>query len=454
MVVFFGLGLLAGVVLLRAGLRRRRRGLTPHCARCDYNLTGLVSDRCPECGTAVSESPIVFGELHRRPGLIVLGGLLFALTALYFIAASRGGQVDWYRHYPTLLVLRDARSSSQGTVTRAWSELNRRLQNGEISAGRRTDLIDLALKVQTAPSPCPHRDDALDCLARYYIGGRLTQAQQDALFKQMTALQLLARPRVVDGDDARYRLSHQTRSPGGSYAPGQFWIELSFAELRLDGKVVRKGRLGGSSSSGSGGAGSSGGSVPCKGLGHHTLAATATIKVFLGTFNNTKASKPCYQGNIPLEASFEVLKPETGDPIRLINDPSARNTLESCITPSGFMLGEYEAGRLSGEIKIEAPPVPVCFDVFARVGNTEYPLGSIDKARGESTNWGVSGSKCPVVPFDKCDIILRSSPRSARRTIDLYEIWSGELVYKDVPVTAGPYATSQPTTARTAATKR
>ena len=36
----------------RQRLRRRDDGM-PHCAKCDYNLTGNVSGICPECGTAV-----------------------------------------------------------------------------------------------------------------------------------------------------------------------------------------------------------------------------------------------------------------------------------------------------------------------------------------------------------------------------------------------------------------
>ena len=44
--------------------RRHRRvaedGM-PHCAKCDYNLTGNVSGICPECGTAVP------ADLVRRP---------------------------------------------------------------------------------------------------------------------------------------------------------------------------------------------------------------------------------------------------------------------------------------------------------------------------------------------------------------------------------------------------
>ena len=36
--------------LLKTGIWPRRRGVTPHCAGCGYNLTGLTGERCPECG--------------------------------------------------------------------------------------------------------------------------------------------------------------------------------------------------------------------------------------------------------------------------------------------------------------------------------------------------------------------------------------------------------------------
>lgn len=38
--------------------RRNRRGQENRCRRCDYDLTGNVSGRCPECGTPISNPPI------------------------------------------------------------------------------------------------------------------------------------------------------------------------------------------------------------------------------------------------------------------------------------------------------------------------------------------------------------------------------------------------------------
>ena len=43
--------------LIRGPVRRYRRRLRSECLHCGYNLTGNVSGRCPECGTATAVAP-------------------------------------------------------------------------------------------------------------------------------------------------------------------------------------------------------------------------------------------------------------------------------------------------------------------------------------------------------------------------------------------------------------
>lgn len=53
---------MAWLVLLILGLRGRIVSHDPLCRRCRYSLTGLVSKRCPECGSVVAATGIVVGE--------------------------------------------------------------------------------------------------------------------------------------------------------------------------------------------------------------------------------------------------------------------------------------------------------------------------------------------------------------------------------------------------------
>ncbi len=41
---------------------------TPFCIQCEYNLTGLTSDICPECGWRINWTLAALDEEGRRPG--------------------------------------------------------------------------------------------------------------------------------------------------------------------------------------------------------------------------------------------------------------------------------------------------------------------------------------------------------------------------------------------------
>jgi hypothetical protein len=66
-----------GLLFIADGLWSRRRGHTPYCRHCNYNLTSLDSDRCPECGMATAtELSVNHDKARTAPAgpAIVAGG--------------------------------------------------------------------------------------------------------------------------------------------------------------------------------------------------------------------------------------------------------------------------------------------------------------------------------------------------------------------------------------------
>ncbi|HEX8911766.1 MAG TPA: hypothetical protein VF796_05360, partial [Humisphaera sp.] len=100
----------AGLVAWTLGRFPRRRGRTPHCRRCGYVLTGLTSDRCPECGRDVGTSKaVVRGERHVRPR-VAWAGLLSVVVGLLpigLIGYGRFRGIDWYHHHRVEWVIDD-----------------------------------------------------------------------------------------------------------------------------------------------------------------------------------------------------------------------------------------------------------------------------------------------------------------------------------------------------------
>src|SRR5689334_6770271 len=90
------------VFLIRAGLRPPRRGTTPHCRRCDYNVTGITTGRCPECGLNLTDRDILLGQADPSVLRIAGGILCFALSAAGVLRSLYA--LEWYSLRPTAWV--------------------------------------------------------------------------------------------------------------------------------------------------------------------------------------------------------------------------------------------------------------------------------------------------------------------------------------------------------------
>jgi hypothetical protein len=95
-----------------------------------------------------------------------------------------------------------------------------------------------------------------------------------------------------------------------------------------------------------------------------------------------------------------------------------------------------------GIFDVRSSPVDFAFEVYARFNGHEWPIGHIAHAASageESLRIDSDYKNYPLPqPPAKIDIIMRSSPKVASRTLGLYKIWNGEIVLKDVPIDSRP----------------
>lgn len=428
-----GVVLLAGGSwLLRRGFRPRRVGSMPHCAKCNYNLTGISSEHCPECGSILSAETVVHGEPTRARLRLVLGGaILIPAAALLALALY---SVDWYQFRPSRWLISDLSGSNVSVARRAWRELMRR---DEPNTSLRTQLIESCLKAQQSTGAPPVLNDMMDYLGKLLLAGQLSDVQKDTFFTQAVTLKLVVRPKVVLGDPTPYRVEHQGR---GSSQP--LWTRLTQPRVLLDGQVIRESVTGSSGWSGINSSGSSTRSEMFQSPGQHTLAIDNHVAVYVGNYDDADPQRNLlWERTIPLRADFEILPAEPPGYVKHLTDAALGEALRAAIIPSDFRIPaktDRTRAALEGQLQMSNLPAPTAFEVIYRVHGKDYPGSSVSAAKGSSTTYGLSlwdhGEKAMPRTMTSVDIILRGSEKVARGTVELLEFWDGELVYKDVPV--------------------
>ena|SRR6266700_3569623 len=75
-----------------------------------------------------------------------------------------------------------------------------------------------------------------------------------------------------------------------------------------------------------------------------------------------------------------------------------------------------------------SPPVDLAFEVFVRSGGKEYRVGSVNFQKGVHASYLLKADRFPGDLTAPVEIILRSSEAVAKTTIDLRQIWKGEII--------------------------
>ena len=72
------------------------------------------------------------------------------------------------------------------------------------------------------------------------------------------------------------------------------------------------------------------------------------------------------------------------------------------------------------------------FDVFLKVEDREWPMGQVALPAGSGSHGFAFGGQIEGLESKSVDVVLRTSPAAAERTVDLYEIWGGDVVIEGV----------------------
>ncbi len=499
-----------------------RKGQAPHCGKCDYNLTGLQSGRCPECGTPFDPKSTPQGETVRKRRLLYAAIACWLWGGFEVYLFVRQGNL--YQSYPLSWVCQDAEFGSAARSGRGWAELQRRQEDSVLSPGQQAGVDALCVRyirgskpagahaswrvltkrvkdttlVQEAvnalfqtcieqlgmdPPPAPNEawtvvetliadsqlsssqhsqvvalclsqqpfDKArawnrpmVDYLEKLYRAGKLSEAEREAFFRQIATIELLARKKVVLGDPVPILLDIRQRGPIGfrvEFCPAEDERMTDMLLPYLDGKLMDGGpRMPievndlRSIDSGYREHISHQLALECDAAGRHTVELALTVRVRERPVGQVDGGvKLRHQRQIRLSADFEVLAEEPAVYIRQVNDSSLRRALTECIH---CKTQKFEAGRgqhLWVTVEIDKPPAGVAFEVFAQFEGTELRMGEVHAAGGKSVRRFLSVESGRPAP-ERCSVILRSSAKVARNTVDIVEMWAGEIVYPDVPV--------------------
>lgn len=164
--------------------------------------------------------------------------------------------------------------------------------------------------------------------------------------------------------------------------------------------------------------------------GNQQLHVTATVGVF---DDSNMITKPCIStGQIDIPAAFTLL-PSDQPSVRIIDSAKWQSSIHESLKPHLYRDNRRES-LIDCMILTKHPPLGVGFNVDLRFNGQTLDLGSFACPADSDQGWKVIGAANYSDGDGAIDIILRSSKTAAIESIDTYDVWQGELIYRNVPV--------------------
>ncbi len=491
-----------GLGLLLLGLRGRRLNRHPICRLCRFDLQGVYKGpdgpviTCPECGSGLRRPRAIrVGARRRIYSAIVLGTLAFILPlaalVLVGLAMLTGADANVYK--PVGVLLFEARHAGPAATQGAAKELTNRLTAGKLSDTQIKSVLNAALEIQadSARPWCPELGDMVETIHMQSELGMQSKLGADEYqrFMNQAAVLVIETRSVVARDDPFPVLITMRESRIGNIS--EIMVPIYIEQFSVDGEnliptasdppEVRRSKsfLFGNisqfqtdplailwASSRTTKLGSSAAQTCRTTLklpqtlapGRHTVElsvsvqASARARVYRAPGQPSKSDAPFLTHTRAF--SVEVLPAASRAIEEVPPDPDLEKKLSRQLEAGASAVSVYETSDSTRQgaknkyaslaFAVDQLPVPVAFDVFLRVGEREWPIGSFTSGqtapdyRESHIRLTTSRSGQPICSgtledFDAriADVVLRPNPDLAKRTVDLTRIYGGEIVFKN-----------------------
>ena len=457
-----------GLFLLIYAFRGRQIDDHPWCRKCRFDLYGRDKDdarNCPECGNDLTfPKAIRIGQRRKRRGMAWIASLviLLGVSGLGIAGYTDVMGVDWQHHKPVWLLMREANQTpGAGTSDAALFELIRRYDTGLLKSEQIQDIVEDAL-IHQADALRPWQPAWGNFLQQARAGGEVSDDQWAHYFEGIMSNphSLVVRSTVVSGSSTLSVKLQNREIRMADDGDILFWLQFRSSSITVGPLLKHKYKeqdIQGATRLSWNNSRSRTNHLKMSDedwseldVGKHMVVYEYEVALRAHVLKMGDPRSNLVTKKFRLEKPIEVL-PAGSTTTKLLRDPAYRSLVEDAVK-----LGRISMRKITGNpnthyitlylsIEQRVFPVPgspqsqktidLAFDIILRHEGKEYLLRSAT-CPGNSDVSGIQTGT--IIDTDlsgkTVDIILRPSIQQAEASIDCYEIWGEEIIFKDVNV--------------------